>query len=207
MGALSKMKNKLMADIQAANPVIQQMQEAGRLAEEARQRQAQLQQALAARAGQMTKQAEDYRKNLGNTQSTLFGGAQESQRKQLAQDIAGVRSQSAKRGLLHSGLRMGGEAAAQSNYASELQRQRSDINRQTEAQARQMEEAADDARMKAIDPGYQSFSRAQDASDRLTGLQERNFEQQQRDRAQMFNAVGGAVGQIGGAYLGSRGRR
>lgn len=141
----------------------------------------------------LANQVQDYRSNLGQTKSKAYNYAQEEERQNLAQRLAGAKQGANSRGLLYSGIRQGAEGDAMSDYAQALQQRRGDIEQTYDKKAEDMEQQAinsagliGDITRGASNANYQSALQA-----RQSGLA-------------AAGSLGGALGQIGGSYLARR---
>lgn len=91
---------------------------------------------------QLGNEATDFRSNLPGYQEKSLGVQQDSLRRDLAKNLAGVDRSSNRRGLLYSGLREGGRAQAIGGYGSALAQRRAGINDASEQMASGMEDRA-----------------------------------------------------------------
>lgn len=135
--------------------------------------------------------AQEYRSNLAATQARQGQLAEESGRRDLATNMAGVRTASNRRGLLYSGIRQGAEAEAGQSYASNLGAQKQRIKDSTEATADAMES-------KAIGAGVanQQMMQAQADANYQSALNQRMA------KNQMINSLLGTAGSAAGMFAG-----
>ncbi len=140
-----------------------------------------------------TKQAKDYRANLGNYQSEAYRGIQGDVRRDLAQKMVGMNRDYNNKGLLYSGLRQGAQGQAAANAAGSLSQARSEINRESENRAKMLEENALRGELGLQQQGVD--------------IQDRIYEEALRRTKERNDAIGGglsAAGYAAGTYAGSR---
>lgn len=83
----------------------------------------------------LNQQATDYRKNIPGLQEEMMNPQMDSAKRQLAENIHGVKTAANQRGLLYSGIRQGQESNARGVASSAMAGARANANAQTQAQA------------------------------------------------------------------------
>lgn len=131
--------------------------------------------------------AQDFREQLPHHKNSAMGLATDDSRRDLAKNIADVRSNASRRGLLYSGLRAGAENNAVSQYGSDLARKRAEINSAYDQQADQMDDAA-------ILAGFNNLAITRGAAD--SEYQAALAQRQGRDAA--LSGMFSGIGQMGG---------
>lgn len=147
-----------------------------------------------AAAGQrhaMADAAKTYRRDLPNLQNAMFSQYNDSARRKLAGSLSGVNNQMSQRGLLHSGLNQRAQAGTMADYASDLSRQRGQINEQTLGVADKMDN-------QAMGAGFQEQKLKAKAADQA--YEDALARRQSRDGAVggFFGSVGGILGKMAG---------
>lgn len=94
-------------------------------------------------------EAQNYRRQLPGLQQSMANQAAGTGRQDLARDLAKGSQGMSKRGLLYSGLQQGEQAGARGKFYTDQSQKRAQINEQTEAQARQLEDQAMQAGLQA----------------------------------------------------------
>jgi hypothetical protein len=140
---------------------------------------------------QQTSQAQNFRSNLPTYTQDKYNIASDMAKQKLGQDMNAIRSGASSRGLLYSGLREGREAQAQGAMVSNLARQRTDINRDAENEARGME-------MGAINSGMSLQQANQARQDAIYNAALDKY----MNRKSPGQAIGGILGSVGGMAAG-----
>lgn len=136
-------------------------------------------------------QANAYRKNLPGLQQQQFQVAEDTGKRDLAEQMGNTRKRSQQRGLLYSGLRQGQEVGDISNYSRKLSDEQARINQATNKTADTMENDAFNAGLK----NSQSQLAASDLAYQRA-LAER------AQKGQALGSLGGGIGSIVGSFLG-----
>lgn len=145
-------------------------------------------------ASAMQKQADEFKQNMPRLGNELFGQQAQSQQRQLAQGLAGIRENSSKRGLLYSGLRQSDELGARAQAGSRLASARADINNELTKQQAAMNDMAVQSGLavQQVQRGLADATFSQALTNMQTGLNN-------------ANAIGKFGGQIAGTYFANRG--
>lgn len=170
---------------------------------------------LKAAAALQSRQADDFRANLGSFKQGQQAMVGDSGRRDLAERMAGIKAGANSRGLLYSGLRAGEEAGAQSDLASNLSSAQRDINVGAEEQARGLDEQAAKSGIavqqaeqerqnkiyqQAMSNQQQKLQRAQTSqqfANEMNAQGQQAQGQKAEQQAGMFKSLGGLGGMMG----------
>lgn len=139
------------------------------------------------------RQAKEFEKNIPRMGEDIYGQVAKTERKNLAKQMSGVKSDASRRGILYSGIRQGSELEAQASSGSRLATARSGINRDLNNALQEMNDMA-------MRSGLNIQQQQQGIEDQIMGQALANMQ----NSLSAGSALGGAVGTIGGAYLGSK---
>lgn len=125
-------------------------------------------------------QANQFRQNLGAYTAPQIEAAGENARMNLANDLAGVKSDANARGLLFSGVNAGNQAEAKSTESGKLAGNIQGINQRANATADQLDQSVNNAL--ASNSGQQiSFAQLQEQAQESQYSQALQAQQQQQD--------------------------
>lgn len=141
----------------------------------------------------LTQNAQDYYKNIPQTEEAQFGALQDNGRRQLAGQLQQTNSGANRRGLLYSGLNQGAQQSAVGQYAANLSQGRQQINAQTEQNAYGLQN-------QAVQSGLALQKQNQGAQD---SLYQRALQRRQMSNDQKGQILGGLGYALGGAASGA----
>lgn len=139
------------------------------------------------------RQAKEFEANAPKMGEDIYNRVAGNERKNLAKQMSGVRNNYSSRGLLYSGLRQGDELATQEQSGSRLASARAGINKDLNDQVQNMNDMA-------IKSGLDIQQQSQGIQDQVFNQALMNMQNSMSSNA----ALGGAVGQAAGSYLGSK---
>lgn len=147
------------------------------------------------------KQAKDFQNNIGSYSDQLYGDAQQSARKNLAQSIKQTKADFNRRGMLQSGGEVGSEYGQQAQTSAGLANTRNQINTGLQQTANNLQNnafntAANLAGTGVNTSGYQLQDLAQNIAQQQASTQAQQ---------QIINSIFGAASSGAGAYFGSKG--
>ena len=150
-----------------------------------------------------TANAKQFREGLPEYQNRAYNQVADVARRNLAQSMAGVKQNYNNRGLLYSGLKQGQEASNYAQTAAGLSQARAGINQGSEQSARDMEQRALAGEFKSAEDMQAQQAIQMERQNELYNEALKNV----MERLQMFGAIGGAAGAVGGGLMGRAGRR